>query len=110
VRNTGTATATGVVAVVPPASGQVIRPTASTGTAGARCSRTSGKGVLRVADLLPGQSARCVLAVTSARCDALATTVRASASSLRLTGAIQSRVGGVGGRSSCRAAGSGVTG
>ena len=110
VRNTGTATATGVVAVVPPASGQVIRPTASTGTPGARCSRTSGKGVIRVADLLPGQSARCVLAVTSARCDALATTVRASASSLRLTGAIQSRVGGVGGRSSCRAAGSGVTG
>lgn len=66
--------------------------------------------MIRVANLLPGQAARCVLTVTATRCDPLATTVRASASSLRLTGAIQSRSGGVGGRTSCRAAGSGVTG
>jgi len=110
VKNTGTATATDVVAVVPPAPGQVIRTTSATGTGAARCSRTTGKGVIRVANLLPGQAARCVLTVTATRCDPLATTVRASASSLRLTGAIQSRTGGVGGRTSCRAAGSGVTG
>ena len=110
VKNTGTATATDVVAVVPPAPGQVIRTTSATGTGDARCSRTTGKGVIRVANLLPGQAARCVLTVTATRCDPLATTVRASASSLRLTGAIQSRTGGVGGRTSCRAAGSGVTG
>lgn len=110
ITNTGTATATKVVAVVPPAPQQVIRPTTSAGTAGARCSRASGKGVIRVTTLLPGQSARCVLAVTAAQCDPLATTVRASASSRRLTGAIQSRSGGVGGRATCRAAGTGVTG
>ena len=110
VKNTGTATATDVVAVVPPAPGQVIRTTSATGTGDARCSRTSGKGVIRVANLLPGQSARCVLTVSATRCDPIATTVRASASSLSLTGAIQSRAGGVGGRLSCRAPGSGVTG
>ena len=110
VKNTGTATATDVVAVVPPAPGQIIRTTSATGTGDARCSRTSGKGVIRVANLLPGQSARCVLTVTATRCDPIATTVRASASSLSLTGAIQSRAGGVGGRLSCRAPGSGVTG
>ena len=110
VTNSGTATATAVVAVVPPAPGQVIRTTSATGTGDARCSRISGKGVIRVAHLLPGQSARCVLTVTATRCDPLATTVRASASSLSLAGAIQSRAGGVGGPSSCRAAGTGVTG
>ena len=110
VTNTGTATATDVIIVVPPAPGQVIRTTSATGTGDARCSRTSGKGVIRVADLLPGQSAQCVLTVTAARCDPVATTVRASASSLRLTGTIQSRAGGAGGRASCRAPGSGVTG
>ena len=70
----------------------------------------AGTGVMRVSDLLPGQSARCVLTITVARCDPLATTVRVSGSSLTLTGLIQSRVGGAGGRSACRAAGSGVTG
>jgi len=110
ITNNGTATATGVVTVVPPAQGQTIQTTSSTGTGSARCSLASGTGVVRVATLLPGQSARCVLRVTVARCDAIATTVRASASSLRLNGGITSRSGGVGGRTTCRAAGSGVTG
>lgn len=110
VKNVGTATANGVVVVVPSAGGQVIRPTASTGTSGARCSRIGGSGVVQVGRLLPGESARCVLRVTADRCDAASTTVRASATARRLDNRIGARSGTTGRRAGCAAPGSGVTG